>query len=80
MVKGTTTNAYPPSISTLGEDMAGNSTPEPATVMGMFVVGAAGLVALWCIRKKKQDGGHLYLRNNRIDRNEDFYLPYLINS
>jgi len=30
--------------------------------------------------EKKQGGGHLYLRNNRIDRNEDFYLLYLINS
>ena len=57
MVKGTTTNAYPPSISILGEDMAGNSTPEPATVMGMFVVGAAGLVALWFIRRKNRMEG-----------------------
>ena len=54
MVKGTTTNAYPPSISILGEDMAGNSTPEPATVMGMFIIGAAGLIALWVIRRKNQ--------------------------
>jgi len=57
MVKGTTTNAYPPSISILGENMAGNSTPEPATVMGMFVVGAAGLVALWFIRRKNRMEG-----------------------
>ena len=54
MVKGTTTNAYPPSISILGEDMAGNSTPEPATVMGIFIIGAAGLIALWVIRRKNQ--------------------------
>ena len=54
MVKGTTTNAYPPSISILGEDMAGNSTPEPAMVMGMFVVGAARLIALWFIRRKNR--------------------------
>ena len=54
MVKGTTTNAYPPSVSILGGNMAGNSTPEPATVMGMFVVGAAGLVALWFIRRKNR--------------------------
>ena len=54
MVKGTTTNAYPPTISILGEDMAGNSTPEPATVMGRFIIGAAGLIALWVIRRKNQ--------------------------
>ena len=57
MVKGATTNAYPPSVSILGENMAGNSTPEPATVMGMFVVGAAGLVALWFIRRKNRMKG-----------------------
>ena len=57
MVKGTTTNAYPPSVSILGGNMAGNSTPEPATVMGMFVVGAAGLVALWFIRRKNRMEG-----------------------
>jgi hypothetical protein len=57
MVKGTTTNAYPPAISILGGDMAGNSTPEPATVMGMFVVEAAGLVALLFIRRKNRMEG-----------------------
>jgi len=31
--------------------------PEPATVMGMFVVGAAGLVALWFIRRKNRMEG-----------------------
>ena len=54
MVKGTTTNAYPTSISILGPDMAGNSTPEPATVMGLFIIGTAGFIALWIIRRKNR--------------------------
>ena len=80
MVKGTTTSAYPPSISILGEDMAGNSTPGTSHGNGYVRCRSSWSCCLMVHPEKKQDGGHLYLRNNRIDKNEDFYLLYLINS
>ncbi|HIB43247.1 MAG TPA: PEP-CTERM sorting domain-containing protein, partial [Nitrospina sp.] len=66
----TTPKIYPRSVSLLGANkitkvngkvmqvsmMAGNSTPEPATVMGMFTVCTAGLITLWLIRRKNRIG------------------------
>ena len=65
-----TPKVYPRSVSLLGANkitkvngkvmqvsmMAGNSTPEPATVMGMFTVCTAGLITLWFIRRKNRIG------------------------
>jgi Ca-activated chloride channel family protein len=65
-----TPKAYPRSVSLLGASkiskvngkviqvsmMAGNSTPEPAAVMGMFTVCTAGLITLWFIRRKNRIG------------------------
>ena len=35
------------------EMMAGNSTPEPATVMGLATVCTAGLIVIWFMRRKE---------------------------
>ena len=65
-----TPKVYPRSVSLLGASkiikvngrvmqvsmMAGNSTPEPAAVMGMFTVCTAGLITLWFIRRKNRAG------------------------
>lgn len=65
-----TPKVYPRSVSLLGASkitkvngkvmqvnmMAGNSTPEPAAVMGMFTVCTAGLITLWFIRRKNRIG------------------------
>ena len=67
LVKGTTTNAYPSSVSILGNgkvtkvntnpsilgnSMAASSVPEPETVAGLFILMGAGLAAAGFIRRR----------------------------
>ena len=65
--KGSHSVAYPRTASLLGKSqsikvntniitaqmLAGNSTPEPATVMGMATVCTAGLIVIWFMRRKQ---------------------------
>jgi Ca-activated chloride channel family protein len=65
--KGSHSAAYPRTASLLGKSqsikvntniitaqmLAGNSTPEPATVMGMATVCTAGLIVIWFMRRKQ---------------------------
>jgi len=49
MVKGVTYKAYP---SILAGNMVGHSVPEPKTLAGLFIICAAGFLAMWFIRRK----------------------------